>query len=115
MTERKTDILNVRLDPALAAEIDRIATWRGQSASEIARELLKFGIAVERQLQAEELRRPYGSLPVDRNAENTRVIIDAEYRFYTVAELQRMEAALDEAIETGDVVTHEFPVGQAES
>lgn len=102
MTERKTDILNVRLDPALAEEIDRIAEWRGQSASEIARELLKFGIAAERQLEAEELRRPYGSAPIDRNAENVSVLIDAKFRFYTVAE----RAAFEQAIESGDVVEH---------
>ena len=100
MTERKTDILNVRLDPTIAAEIDRIASWRGQSASEVARELLGFGIAVERQLEAEELRRPYGSPPLNRRAENVDVSISAKFRFYTVAELGRIE----EDIEMGNVV-----------
>jgi predicted nucleic acid-binding Zn-ribbon protein len=36
--DKKTDVLNLRLDPALAAEIQRIADWRGTSASEIARD-----------------------------------------------------------------------------
>ncbi len=105
MTERKTDILNVRLDPGTAAEIDRIAEWRGQSASEIARELLKFGIAVERQLEGEELRRPYGSPRIDRQAENVDVRIEAKFRFYTVRELADME----QDIEEGNVVEHRFP------
>lgn len=105
MTERKTDVLNVRLDPTTAAEIDRIAEWRGQSASEIARELLKFGIAVERQLEAEELRRSYGSAPIDRQAENVDVRIDAKFRFYTVADL----AQRDRDIEEGNVVEHRYP------
>jgi len=105
MTERKTDILNVRLDPTTAAEIDRIAEWRGQSASEIARELLKFGIAVERQLEGEELRRPFGSTPVDRQAENVDVRIEAKFRFYTVAELDQFERDVQE----GNVVEHRYP------
>jgi len=105
MTERKTDILNVRLDPTTAAEIDRIAEWRGQSASEIARELLKFGIAVERQLQGEELRRPYGSAPIDRQAENVDVRIDAKFRFFTAADL----AHRDQDIEEGNIVEHRYP------
>jgi hypothetical protein len=87
MTERKTDILNVRLDSALAAEIDRIAGWRGTSASEVARDLMRFGVAVERDLQAEELRRPYGGPPIDRSAENVSVAIEARYRFYTEREV----------------------------
>jgi negative regulator of replication initiation len=88
----------------MAREIDRIAEWCGVSASEIARELLKFGIAAERQLEAEKLMRPYGSIKVDRAAENVEVNVTASYRFYTVAELARREQALDEAIETGEIV-----------
>jgi hypothetical protein len=45
--ERKTDVLNLRRDPALAGEIQPIAEWRGTSASEIARELMRHGVAVE--------------------------------------------------------------------
>jgi predicted transcriptional regulator len=104
MTERKTDVLNLRLDPSLAKEIDRIAEWRGKTASEVARDLLQYGVAVERDLEAEELKRPYGSPRIDRNAENTRVLIDARYRFYTVAELAAFETDLDE----GNVVEHEY-------
>ena len=38
--DKKTDVMNLRLDPALAGEIQRIAEWRGTTASEIARELM---------------------------------------------------------------------------
>jgi metal-responsive CopG/Arc/MetJ family transcriptional regulator len=100
MTERKSDILNLRLDPALAREIDRIADWRGKTASEVARDLLQYGIAVERDLEAEELKQPFGSPRINRGAENTRVLIEAKYRFYTVAELARFEREIEE----GDVV-----------
>ena len=103
MTERKTDVLNLRLDPSLAAEIDRIAAWRGLSASEVARDLLKLGIEAERHLQAEELRRPYGSPVIDRNAENVRVVVEARYRLFTVAEM----AAIYDQLDTGEVVEFE--------
>ena len=100
MSEKKTDVLNLRLDSGLAAEIDRIATWRGKSTSEVARDLLLYGVAVERDLEAEELRRPFSSAPINRNGANTHVQIEAKFRFYTVAEMARFEQQLDE----GDVV-----------
>jgi hypothetical protein len=105
MTERKTDILNLRLDPSLAQEIDRIAEWRGRTASEVARDLLHYGIQAERELEAEELKRPFHGVPIDRSAENVHVVVEARYRFYTVAEL----SARDDAIERGDVVEHKYP------
>ena len=98
-------MLNVRLDSALAAEIDRIAGWRGKSASEVARDLMRFGVAAERDLQAEELRRPYGSPPIDRNAENVKVVVEARYLFYTQNELMEQR----EAFESGDVVEMRYP------
>lgn len=101
MTERKTDILNVRLDPSLAKEIDRIATWRGKTASEVARELLQYGVAVERNLEAEELRRHYGSGELDRSGEEVRIVIEARYRFLSRRELAEIEAAIDEEIGLG--------------
>jgi len=105
MTERKTDILNVRLDSALAAEIDRIAEWRGKSASEVARDLMRLGVSAERDLQAEELKQPYGSPPIDRNAENVNIVVEAHYRFYTVNELMEMRELTD----TGDYVEMRHP------
>jgi hypothetical protein len=96
MTERKTDVLNLRLDPGRAREIERIAEWRGKTASEVARELLTFGIAVERQLEADELRRPYtsGSL---REAENVEIRIEAKLHVLNYRELADRQA--DEAEE----------------
>lgn len=100
MTPRKTDILNVRLDAELAEEIERIAAWRGKTASEVARDLLRLGVSAERDLEAEELKRPYGNARINRNAANVRVVVEAHYRFYTMAEM----AEFDQAYETGDVV-----------
>jgi hypothetical protein len=99
MTERKTDVLNLRLDASLAGEIDRIAQWRGKTASEVARELLQYGVAVERDLEAEELRRHYSAGHLDRNAESVRIDIEARYRFLSPPELAAIEAAINEAEE----------------
>ena len=65
---KKTDVLNLRLDPALAAEIQRIAEWRAnRPLSEIARELMRHGVTVERQLEAQELHRPYEHARIERD------------------------------------------------
>jgi hypothetical protein len=96
MTERKTDVLNLRLDQALASEIERIAEWRQTSVSEVARDLLAFGVAVERQLEAEELRRPYTSGSA-RASENVEIRIDAKLHILSYRELAEREA--DEAEE----------------
>jgi metal-responsive CopG/Arc/MetJ family transcriptional regulator len=93
MTEKKTDVLNMRLDASLAKELDRIAAWREMSVSEVARDLLQYGIRVERQLQATELTRlGYGSTRVNRNAEDVGVKIDADLRFFSRREMEEMEA-----------------------
>jgi len=89
--EKKTDVLNLRLDPALAAEIQRIAEWRGASASEVARELMRHGVAVERQLEAQELQRPYEHTKIDRDPESGALKIDARWVWYTPAEIAEME------------------------
>jgi hypothetical protein len=101
MTERKTDVLNLRLDPGRAREIERIAEWRGKTESEVARDLLTFGIAVERQLEAEELRRPYTS-GLLRESENVEIRIDAKLHVLSYRELadrQAEDAAERAAIE----------------
>jgi hypothetical protein len=56
---RLREVLNVRLDEALAREIQRIAFMYGQSESEVARTLLGYGIEVVRRLQAPALARPF--------------------------------------------------------
>jgi hypothetical protein len=96
MTEKKTDVLNIRMDAALAAEIQRIADWRGTSASEVARDLIKHGIAVERQVEAQELRRPYEHAKIERDADHGYLKIDARWVWYTPAEIAEMQAGEDE-------------------
>ena len=99
--DKKTDVLNLRLDPALAAEIQRIAEWRGTTASEIARELLRNGVTVERQLQAQELRRGYEDSKIDRDPERGYLSIDARWAYYTLSELNERDAQLSEWEESG--------------
>lgn len=91
MTERKTDVLNLRLDPSLAREIERIAEWRGKTASEVARELLTFGVRVERQLEADELQQHYTSRPL-RESENVEIRIEAKLHILSYRELAEREA-----------------------
>lgn len=95
-TDKKTDVLNLRLDPALAQEIQRIAEWRGSSASEVARELMRHGVAVERQLEAQELHRSYESPRIERDAERGYLKVEARWVWYTPRELAEMEAERDE-------------------
>jgi hypothetical protein len=102
MTEKKTDVLNLRLDAALAREIERIAAWRGKTESEVARELLHYGIRVERDLEAQELRRRYDWGPVDRNAENVEIEVRGSIKFLSYRELAEREAELDEEKQAAD-------------
>lgn len=99
MTERKTDILNLRLDPALAREVDRIADWRGKTASEVARDLLHYGITVERELEAQELKRGFQVSPVDRAADDVRINVHASYHFLSRRELAEIDAAANEEVD----------------
>lgn len=85
--DKKTDVLNLRLDPSLAGEIQRIAEWRGTSASEIARELMRHGVAVERKLQAQELERSFDYGPIARDPDRGYLKIDARWTWYTPREL----------------------------
>ena len=58
--ERKlSNVLNVRLDAALARELRRIAAVQGRSESEIARTLLGYGIEVTRRLEVPAYVRPF--------------------------------------------------------
>jgi IS30 family transposase len=89
-------VLNLRLDAPLAAEIQRIAEWRGTSASEIARELMRYGVTVERQLEAQELRRHYEHSKINRDPETGYLKIEAQWMWYTPSELAEIEAERDE-------------------
>jgi Ribbon-helix-helix protein, copG family len=96
MTEKKTDVLNLRVDPALAAEIDRIAAWRETSASEVARDLIKLGITVERQIEAQELKRSYPHTKIERDPERGYLKIDAEWHWYSAQEIMEHDRERDE-------------------
>jgi hypothetical protein len=90
MTDAKKPLreaLNLRIDDKLASEIDRIAARHGKSASEVARTLLTYGVRVDRQLEAQELR---GSYDTDYSDVAGRIVIDAKFEAYTWAEVYAM-------------------------
>lgn len=95
-SEKKTDVMNLRLDPSLLAEIQRIAEWRGTTASEIARELMRHGVAVERQLQAQELQRSYDYSPIKRDSDQGYLKVEARWVWYTPREIAEMHAEEEE-------------------
>lgn len=103
-TEKKplSDVLNIRIDDALDREIDRIAKVEGKSASEVARQLMEFGVKVQRQVEASYLQLPY---TLDTETTEGRVVIEAAWKPYTRGELWEMEredmALIDEAEEFG--------------
>ena len=99
--EKKTDVLNLRLDPALAGEIQRIAEWRGTSASEVARELLRHGITVERKLQAQELDLPYEDSKIKRDSDRGYLSVEAKWVWYTPREIMERHEEEQEWIALG--------------
>lgn len=99
MTDKKTDVLNLRLDAPLAREIERIAAWRGKTESEVARELLQYGIRVERDLEAQELKRGYASGLLDRTADNVEIHVSASIKYLSYRELAEREAELEEEMQ----------------
>jgi hypothetical protein len=78
------EALNLRIDDGLAREIERIATSQGTSASEAARQLLAYGVEVQRRLEAQKLGRDLG----DQFDPDTagRIVISAEFVPYSWAE-----------------------------
>ena len=86
--KRLREVLNVRLDAPLARELARIAGARGQSESEAARSLLRYGIEVQRRLETQDLAVPFGW---EREPEDepwpSIVEITAKYRPMTNAEI----------------------------
>jgi plasmid stability protein len=90
MTETKKPLreaLNLRIDDSLASEIERIAARHGRSASEVARTLLTHGVQVDRQLEAQELRRHFEA---DYSDVAGRIVIEAKFEPYTWAEAYQM-------------------------
>lgn len=84
---RLREVLNVRLNQPLAREIQRIATVRGTTESEVARMLLSYGAEVERRLEAEALMRHHAEARDDRPA---RVVIEARREPVSDEELDEM-------------------------
>jgi hypothetical protein len=95
-----SDVLNIRIDDALAREVGRMAKVEGKSASEVARQLMEFGVEVQRQIEASYLKLPY---TLDVEATEGRVVIEAAWKPYTKRELWEIErrfmAQIDEAEE----------------
>lgn len=87
MTERKTESFTLRLPERLQAEIERVATRRGVSSSEVAREMLEHGARVERQIEAQELQRRYDQGPFDRT--EGEIEIQARFRVFTRLEREQ--------------------------
>jgi len=54
-----SEVLNLRIDPALAAEVKRIAKQREASESDTARTLLGWGVEAHRAMEAKKLMRRY--------------------------------------------------------
>jgi len=54
-----SEVLNLRIEPALAAEITRIAKQRETSESDTARMLLGWGVEAHRAMEAKKLLRRY--------------------------------------------------------
>ena len=58
-----SEVLNLRIEPALSNEIKRIAEQKEQSESETARMLMTWGVEAHRAMEASLLRRPYDYEP----------------------------------------------------
>jgi hypothetical protein len=80
--------MNVRLDQPLAQEIRRIAMSQGRTESDVARELLSYGVEVSRRLDAERFSRPYHEEYKERD-EPGIVEISATWRPASPEELER--------------------------
>ncbi len=85
------EVLNVRLDEPLARELRRIATDKARTESEVARELLSYGVEVARRLDAQRFSKPYGSEYRDRD-EIGVVEIEARWRRLTEDELDELQS-----------------------
>ena len=109
MTEKKpekkplNDVLNIRIDEALAREVDRIAKVEGKSASEVARQLMEFGVRAQRQIEASYLQLPY---TLDPGSTRGRVVIDAAWRPYSMRELLEIERDDEEEMDAARELGH---------
>ena len=78
MAREKTysEVLNLRIDPPLDAEIKRIAKQREASESDTARMLLGWGVEAHRAMEAKKLLRRYDA--PDREPQFMRVTVEFE-------------------------------------
>jgi hypothetical protein len=75
-----SEVINLRIDEAMSAEIKRIAAQREQADSEAARMLIDWGIEAHRVKEAALLRLPYGTkAPETRYGEPMELRITAEW------------------------------------
>jgi hypothetical protein len=81
MAKEKTygEVLNLRVDKALADEIARIAKQREKSESEVTRMLLGWGVEAHRSMEAQELLRPYDAEPPDWPARMKVTVVWEEF------------------------------------
>jgi DNA-binding transcriptional regulator/RsmH inhibitor MraZ len=93
--EKLHGTLNLRIGGKLESEIERIAEAGGKTASETARQLLAYGVEVERRLEAQRLMQHHESeFGVDVAG---RIVISAEFVPYTWREAAEIQAELEEA------------------
>ena len=75
-----SEVINLRIDEAMSAEIKRIAAQREQADSEAARMLIDWGIEAHRVKEAALLRLPYGTkAPETRHGDPMELRITAEW------------------------------------
>ena len=84
MAKEKTysEVLNLRVEPALDAEIKRIAGQGGTAASETARMLLTWGVEAHRAMEARLLQRPYDYKDDDADFFPQRMVIDVHWESF---------------------------------
>jgi hypothetical protein len=75
-----SEVLNLRVDQTMSAEIKRIGAQHGQSDSEAARALIEWGIQAHRAREAALLQLPYDmSAPKDELGNDMELVIDARW------------------------------------
>jgi len=86
------EALNLRIDEGLSREIERIATAKGTNASEAARQLLAYGVEVERRLEAQKL---LANLSDQLDPDTAgRVVISAEFVPFTWVEASEISDSM---------------------
>jgi hypothetical protein len=92
--ERLHGTLNLRIGGKLEAEIERIASLQGKTASETARTLLSYGVEVQRRLDAQRLMQHHEA-ELEQDVAG-RIEISAEFVPYTWREVAEMQADVEE-------------------